>query len=66
MSVTTIDASSDAPEHAERYLLVQFKPSTSPDSVEVDITSEGLREGKDQVAGILRAVLTELEEPTSD
>lgn len=65
MSVTTTDANSAAPEHAERYLLVQFKPSTSPDSVDVDITTEGLREGKEQVAGLLRAVLNELEAPST-
>lgn len=62
MSVTTTGATSDAPEHTERYLLVQFKPSTSPETIDVDITTEGLREGKDQVAGLLRAVLSELEQ----
>lgn len=60
MSVAATDAS-DAPKHTERYLLVQFKPSETPDAVDIDITTEGLRAGKDQVAGLLRTVLNELE-----
>lgn len=48
-------------EPVSRYLLVQFKEPQGEDSVNVEITTEGITPGQDQLKELLKVVLDQLE-----